>query len=219
MSGGSGSSRFFTKGGEIMPEIANGSGEKQLAGRLVSIHIGGAGEPLVPVRSARAVPGRGLEGDRYSAGAGTWSTPGLWSEVTLVSAEAGEVLRASVGFEGDAGELRRNLVTEGINLDELIGVRFRIGEVVLEGVRPCDPCGYLERIVGRRGLKDALRGRGGLRARVLQEGILRAGDDVARAGASLDTGARSHVSLPTSAAKFTESLPPHRPRHQSPGSE
>lgn len=98
--------------------------------------------------------------------------------MTLVESEAVDEVRAAIGFDGNEGALRRNLVTAGVSLMNLVGVRFRVGDVVLEGIRPCDPCLYLERKAGAPGLKAALEGRGGLRARVVREGLLRVGDPV-----------------------------------------
>lgn len=131
-----------------------------------------AGEPMVGHTEVEVRPGLGIVGDRYALGRGYWSDP-RWpdQELTLVEAEVAEAL----GVE--AGALRRNVVTRGGALNALIGVRFRIGEVVLEGVRPCDPCRYLERFTWP-GLARALAGRGGLRARVLTAGRLRVGDAI-----------------------------------------
>lgn len=132
-----------------------------------------AGRP-VAVDEALAVPGRGLEGDRYFLGCGTWSYERrLWSELTLLESEA---LEAS-GLCIEAGEARRNLVTAGIELDSLIGGRFRIGGVEAFGERTCDPCQHLDRLTGQ-GARAALAGRGGLRARILTRGVLRVGDAV-----------------------------------------
>lgn len=126
------------------------------------------------VQGARAVAGRGLEGDRYFIGSGTWSYAShLWSELTLIEAEALEAAEAS-GVHLDPADARRNVVTAGLELGSLIGRRFSIGEVELVGERPCDPCRHLDRITGQPA-RAALVGRGGLRASILAGGVLRVG--------------------------------------------
>lgn len=123
---------------------------------------------------ARAAAGRGLEGDRYFAGVGTWSYERrLWSDLTLVESEA-LAAAAQVGVHLAPGESRRNVVTEGVDLAGLIGRRFSIGEVELLGERACHPCRHLDRLTAQPA-KAALAGRGGLRARILTGGALRVG--------------------------------------------
>ncbi len=132
-----------------------------------------AGAPMIGHAEVEVQPGVGIVGDRYATGRGHWSDP-RWpdQELTLVEAEVAAVL----GME--AAALRRNVVTRDVRLHDLVGVRFRIGEVLLEGVRPCAPCRYLETLT-RPGLVRALTGRGGLRARILTAGRLRVGDPIA----------------------------------------
>lgn len=133
--------------------------------------------PMMVVPSAEALAGRGLEGDRYARGAGTFSDPnGRGYDLTLVEAEALEELAAS-GVEIAPSEARRNLVVRGIALDDLIGKRFRVGEVECFGQRRCEPCAHLERLT-RPGVLRGLVHRGGLRADVLSDGEIRVGDRV-----------------------------------------
>lgn len=143
--------------------------------RIEAIYIcPGGGEPLASVSRADAVEARGLRGDRYFAGSGHWSGRGS-DPVTLIEAEVVEAL--APGGYVPPGSLRRNLLVRGVRLEHLVGRRFHVGgTVVLEGVRPCDPCGYLETLCGRPGLKEDLRSRGGLRANVVRGGVLRVGD-------------------------------------------
>jgi hypothetical protein len=102
--------------------------------------------PMRAVSAAEAVEGRGLLGDRYERGAGTFSNPrGRGYDLTLVEAEALEELSAK-GVELAPIEARRNLVVRGIALDDLIGRRFRVGEVECFGQRRCEPCAHLERL-------------------------------------------------------------------------
>ncbi len=138
-----------------------------------------AGKALTPVTEVRALIGRGLEGDRYERGVGSFSRwPGTGRAVTLIEQEVIEAVLDETGLALDAGRSRRNIVTEGVRLNELVGKTFRIGTALFRGDRLAEPCGYLERRVGK-GLMPALKGRGGLRADVLEEGVLRAGDGIA----------------------------------------
>jgi MOSC domain-containing protein YiiM len=131
--------------------------------------------------SAEAIEGRGLRGDRYERGAGTFSNPhGRGYDLTLVEAEALEELAAK-GVELTPVEARRNLVVRGIALDDLIGRRFRVGEVECFGQRRCEPCAHLERLT-RSGVLRGLVHRGGLRADVLSSGGIRTGDRVEALG-------------------------------------
>jgi MOSC domain-containing protein YiiM len=133
--------------------------------------------PMQEVSSAEAVGGRGLRGDRYERGGGTFSNPGgRGYDLTLVEAEALEELSAK-GVELEPAEARRNLVVRGIALDDLIGRRFRVGEVECLGQRRCEPCSHLERMT-RPGVLRGLVHRGGLRADVLSDGEIRVGDRV-----------------------------------------
>jgi MOSC domain-containing protein YiiM len=137
---------------------------------------GNKGEPMRTVTEARAVEGKGLEGDRYFEGRGQWSPhPGSGREVTLVEIEAIEALKREAEIELAPQAARRNLITRGVPLNHLVGRDFRVGEVVLRGLRLCEPCQYLEGMT-QAGLKAALAHRGGLRAIVVKGGVLRAGD-------------------------------------------
>ncbi len=131
--------------------------------------------PMREVAEARLEPGRGLEGDRWR-GAATGAR-----QVTLVSAEH---LRAIAGFlRLDAvapARLRRNLVVEGLNLLALKGQRLRIGAALLECSGECHPCSRMEEEFGPGGY-NAVRGHGGITARVVEGGAIRLGDPVARA--------------------------------------
>lgn len=144
-----------------------------MAGRVVGLYIAAAaGAPVVSRTWVDALPGAGIAGDRYARGLGHWSDP-KWpdQELTMVEAEVAEELAI------DPGALRRNVVTRDVRLDALIGVRFQIGGVLLEGVRPCDPCQYLETLT-RLGVPRALVGRGGLRVRVITSGRIHLGDTI-----------------------------------------
>jgi MOSC domain-containing protein YiiM len=135
-------------------------------------------ERLVAVPEVRALSGRGLEGDRYFSGVGSFSRwPGSGRAVSLIEEEAVDAVAAEHGIDLSGGRSRRNLVTRGARLLDLDGRTFRIGTAVFRGVRPCAPCQYLERLTGP-GTFNALKGRGGLRADVLEDGIIRLGDEI-----------------------------------------
>ena len=136
--------------------------------------------PMRRVPAAQLLAGRGLEGDRYAARAGTFTptrraTSGY--DLTLVEAEAVDALAAGGGPRLAYAEVRRNVVTRGVDLDALVGRRFRIGDVECLGQRPCEPCAHLERLTARGVLRGLIH-RGGLRADVLTDGTVRAGDVV-----------------------------------------
>jgi MOSC domain-containing protein YiiM len=144
----------------------------------LSIHTTAkAGAPLEARTHIEAEAGRGLVGDRYYQAAGTFSKPGLDSEVTLIETETLEAIRNESGIEFAPGDSRRNLVTRGVPLNHLVGRRFQVGRVVLRGIRLCEPCGHLEKLTVA-GARDALRHRGGLRAAVETGGVLQAGDPI-----------------------------------------
>jgi MOSC domain-containing protein YiiM len=146
---------------------------------VVSIHIAPAAQaPLTPVETVRAVPGRGLEGDRYFHAAGTYSDrPSLDRDVTLIEAEAIEALQRDYGLVLAPGESRRNITTRGVALNHLVNQDFLVGAVLLRGLRLCDPCRHLERLT-QPGVLRALIHRGGLRAHIVREGIIRVGDPI-----------------------------------------
>jgi MOSC domain-containing protein YiiM len=123
-------------------------------------------------------PGEAMEGDRYRAGTGTfWVEGKAGQDLTLIEAEALEALASEHGIELSAEVAGRNLVTRGIDLNALVGRRFRIGDVECYGDRPCDPCATLERRT-RPGVMRGLAGRGGLRADVLTGGELNVGAQI-----------------------------------------
>jgi hypothetical protein len=142
------------------------------AGTVAGILVAPTAEaPLARVESAEAVAGRGLEGDRYHEGRGTFSGPGRGYELTLVEAEVLEEL----GLPWE--QARRNVVTRGIELNGLVGRQFAIGDVVCVGRRLAEPCAHLEKLSGP-GLLRPLVHRAGLRADILLGGRIGVGDGV-----------------------------------------
>lgn len=126
---------------------------------------------LQPRDTVQAIETLGLEGDHYA-------TPGGKRQVTLVQAEHLHAVASLLGVEGIAPEqIRRNIVVGGIDLLALKGQRFRVGEALLEYTGTCDPCSRMESALGRGGY-DAMRGHGGITARVVRSGRIRLGDAV-----------------------------------------
>ena len=147
-------------------------------GSVVSIYIAdGPGTVMLPVQEAQAVPGKGLEGDRYFKNLGTFSKPQPDRELTLIEIEAVEGFRNELGVEFEPGAARRNVVTRDVPLNHLVGREFQIGEVKFRGIRLCEPCGHLARL-SHEGVLPGLVHRGGLRAQILTQGVIRAGDVV-----------------------------------------
>jgi len=131
---------------------------------------------MLSVSEIRAVPGQGLEGDRYFRKTGTYSTrPGAGREVTLIEAETYDAIAQEAGIVLAPGASRRNITTRGVPLNHLVGRQFRVGEVLLEGVRLCEPCGHLESLT-QTGVREGLIHRDGLRARIVTDGTIRIGD-------------------------------------------
>lgn len=155
-----------------------------MTGRVVSLQIAaGAGAPMRIVRDVRAHAGQGLAGDRYRDGTGHYSdrpAPDGARQLTLIQAEVIEAVAIEIGAELDTAETRRNVTTRGVDLNALVGRRFTVGEVVCEGVRLCEPCVYLEGLLGKR-VNRPLVHRGGLRARIVHGGVIRTGDAVVAA--------------------------------------
>ncbi|HEY0504950.1 MAG TPA: MOSC domain-containing protein [Lysobacter sp.] len=129
------------------------------------------GVPMAEVGEAFAQAGAGLVGDRYTGGSGKRG-------VTLIQAEHLPVIAALSAHERvEPATLRRNLVVSGLPLVALKGRRFRVGDVLLEGTDPCDPCSRMEAALGPGGY-NAMRGHGGLCARILEGGTIHRGDAV-----------------------------------------
>jgi len=137
--------------------------------------------PLSRMAEAEALAGGGLADDRYAAGRGTFSGPGRGYELTL--AEAQVLDEIELGWD----EARRNVVTRGISPNDLVGRRFRIGRVECVGRRLAEPFAHLERLA-RPGLLRPLVHRGGLRADIVQCGVIRVGDEIEAIDASAAAG-------------------------------
>jgi MOSC domain-containing protein YiiM len=147
-------------------------------GRVDSIHIAAAAKaPMQAVDQVVAIPGVGLEGDRYALKTGTFYKPQPEFELTLIEAEAIEAILREYKIAMTVGEARRNVVTRGVPLNHLVGREFNIGPVKIRGIRLCEPCSHLEAITGLPLIKG-LRHRGGLRAQILTQGVIQVGSSL-----------------------------------------
>ncbi|WP_254823582.1 MOSC domain-containing protein [Haloglomus halophilum] len=147
-------------------------------GIVRAIHV--APESGAPVESRDAVMAAadaGLRGDRYFDETGTFASR-EGSDLTLIEREALDAVEADYDIALEPGIHRRNVTTEGIALNHLVGERFRVGDAVCVGVELCEPCSYLERHLEREGVREALVHRGGLRARIVTGGTVAVGDAV-----------------------------------------
>ena len=155
---------------------------------------GAAGQPMQSLTEAVAVADHGLVGDRYHDERGFYSErpmPDGGRQLTLVEAEVLESLAAEHGIELTPVESRRNVVTRGVQLHNLIGKRFWIGPLLCEGTRVCEPCVRLEELTGKP-VNAPLVHRGGLRVRIIEGGTIRIGDSVRLA----DVAEQAGVAIP-----------------------
>jgi MOSC domain-containing protein YiiM len=126
----------------------------------------------IAVEKVQALAGKGLAGDRFNGG------PQSKRQVTLIQAEHLAVIGQLAGSEPvNPALLRRNIAVSGINLLALNRARFRIGTALLEGTGTCDPCSRMEEALGAGGY-NAMRGHGGITARIIESGWIRVGDAV-----------------------------------------
>ena len=153
-------------------------------GSVVAIYVAPAGKAAMKSLSvAELEEGRGITGDRYHAQLGTFSKKDEIrpdQEITLIESEEIDRFSGSTGLTLEYGATRRNVVTRGIRLNDLVGHQFRIGSVLLEGVRLCEPCAHLASLVSEKVLPGLVH-RGGLRARIVSAGTIRLSDVVSSA--------------------------------------
>ncbi len=136
------------------------------------------GAPMQPLTEVRAVPGKGLAGDRYFSGAGTFTGDQRRdSEVTLMALEDLHAVERETGVRLSPGDVRRNVVTQGADLRALVGLEFRVGAVRLRATRLSEPCRHLARLTDARILRGLVH-RSGLQAQILTEGVVRVGDAI-----------------------------------------
>ena len=148
-------------------------------GTVISIHIAAdAAAPMQTLAEAHAVPGRGIEGDRYYECKGTKaSAPMPDRELTLIEVEAIEAMKRELDVDYGVSDSRRNVVTRGVPLNHLVDKEFWIGEVKARGLRLCEPCAHLQKLSHEKVLPGLVH-RGGLRAQILSEGTIRVGESI-----------------------------------------
>src|SRR3954452_25119443 len=135
-----------------------------------------SGETPMPVASAHAHAGRGLDGDRNFTPPDRWIPTGC--AITLIEAEAIEAVSAEHGIDLRDGRSRRQVVTRGVRLNDLVGKKSSVARVRCRGVELCEPCLDLQRMIGDPNTIKALVHRGGLRADILESGTIAVGDEV-----------------------------------------
>jgi MOSC domain-containing protein YiiM len=147
-----------------------------VSGRVEQIATSPVAEQLPrPVDTVEVVPGQGPRGDRHFS---PEPVERGGNDLTLIEAEALEALAAETGIELSHEESRRNVLTRGIRLNDLVGKRFRVGEVECEGVQLCQPCSHLQSLT-YPGVLRGLVHRAGLNANVTRGGTIAVGDEVA----------------------------------------
>lgn len=147
-----------------------------MKGMVEGIFVAGKGSAAMErVEEVRTIEGCGIEGDRYCEGTGFWTRYGDVCQVTLISSEDLDYIESELGISVKDGQHRRNIITRGIRLTDLRRKRFRVGEVLLEYDRPRPPCRHVQDLT-EPGMTRALRGRGGICARVIEAGAIRAED-------------------------------------------
>jgi MOSC domain-containing protein YiiM len=177
---------------ETPPEIWRGFKPSTVnwQGRVVSIFIAPrAAEAMVSVPQVRAFADRGLEGDRFLRD--SWMALNRPDKaVTLIEAETLDLAAAELGAESLAQKSRRNIVTRGVPLVELLHREFAIGSARLRGIRLFEPCGHLVKLSGMPAIFKALEHRSGLKAAIVSDGLLRVGDAI-----SLTTGNQQTIAV------------------------
>ena len=132
---------------------------------------------MVAVDSVSAIPGRGLIGDRYYNGTGFYSNIAGWgAQVTLIQSEAIQAINTGYDTDFTGSMMRRNIVTQNIKLDSLIGQKFRCGQAVLRGTTLFPPCAHLAYLVGRKEVLKYFAYCGGIGAEVVVGGEISVGD-------------------------------------------
>ena len=148
--------------------------------QVVSLHVcPDKAQPMKSRKRITLVEDKGVLGDRYLRLRGTFSKKnGPDRQVTLIEEEALVAARRDYKLRIKSASVRRNIVTRGVALNHLVGERFTVGDAVLEGVRLCEPCGHLGKLLDNDRVRDALIHRGGLRCRIVKGGVVAIGDDI-----------------------------------------
>ena len=145
-------------------------------GKLLHIHIAKAGgQPMNEIQTASLQKGIGIEGDRYATGNGKYSPFPDIREITLIEKETLIALKRDHEVDLVPGEHRRNLTTENVPLNHLVGKRFWVGSVLLEGGRLNTPCRYLD-LLTKKSVYEFLKHRSGLNCSIIQSGMISTSD-------------------------------------------
>ena len=149
-----------------------------LTGSVVSLFtVDRRAAPMKKVEQFNALAGRGIEGDRYFLGTGTYSkSPQPGRQVTLIKSEVLESLKDKFEITVKPEESRRNVLTRGIEINDLIGAEFFVGPVRLRAHRITQPCLYLEKLLDQPGLYKELWDNGGISCEILSDGVIKEGD-------------------------------------------
>ena len=149
-----------------------------MKGVVEGIFVTGEGSATMQrVEEVSTIEDCGIAGDRYCEGTGFWTRYGDVCQVTLIEAEDLDYIEDELGIRVKDGQHRRNIITRGIRLEDLRRKRFRIGEALLEYDRPRPPCRHVQDL-SEPGMTRALKGRGGICARVVEGGTIRARDAI-----------------------------------------
>ena len=146
-------------------------------GSILEIHIAEPDAKPQPRESVELKAGQGIVGDRYFDGTGTFSKKlegKRKREITFIAAEEVDRFNAETGEGLAYGELRRNVITRGVKLGELVGKTFTIGPATFQGMELCEPCAHLAATVNSKVLPHLVHT--GLRAAILNSGTIRVGD-------------------------------------------
>lgn len=152
-----------------------------MKGKVLQIFIcPAAGDPMIEIPKVIALQGVGLEGDRCAGKQGAYSrsTRITVRDVSLIAVEAMQEANLELDPPFTPQETRRNIVTQGVSLNDLVGKHFSIGKVKFYGVELCDPCKRPSALSGKPGFSEAFYRRGGLRASILTTGTVSAGDEI-----------------------------------------
>jgi len=138
------------------------------AGRIIAVCISPAeGGSIKAVTEAVAIAGEGLRGDRYCATEAPSKT-----QLTLIESEVIDALNSELAKSLPVTAFRRNLVTEGVVLNSLVGATFAVGDVQVQGIELCEPCAYLQDLLEVPDLVKRLTHKGGLRCEILEDGLI-----------------------------------------------
>jgi RimJ/RimL family protein N-acetyltransferase len=153
-----------------------------MTGTVVAIYVAPSrSKQMQRLATCTLERGGGIRGDRYYERTGTFSKKSATrpdQEITLIESEEIDAFNRSAGLELDYGAPRRNVVTRGVRLNELVGARFSVGKAQLEGIRLCEPCAHLASLISEKVLPGLVH-RAGLRAKIVRDGTVEPGDRIA----------------------------------------